>query len=102
MTVGSAYRAPLENCLARYATSKIGTDGMRCYFDIVERRDVHLDLEGVEVSDLDDAIAQAKCAIAELQEREDLQARFGAGAFVRVRVRTESLLCLIPLDERAK
>ena len=72
---------------------------MHCYFDILERRTIHHDLAGIEVSDLDDAIAQARCAIAELREKEDLRARFGAGASLLVRIRAEGLLCMIPLDE---
>ncbi len=102
MPVESAPESFLENYLARHAIRRTGTDGMRCYFDIAGCLDVHLDLDGIEVSDLNDTIAQARRAIDELQEREDLQARFGAGACLLLRVRTESLLCVIPLDKRTK
>ncbi len=45
---------------------------MRCYFHLVNSHEEILDEEGVEVTDLEDAQAQAMAAVSELrQEYED-------------------------------
>jgi hypothetical protein len=77
------------------------TQSLRCYFDIVKLREIHRDHEGVEVSDVDDAIAQARCAIAELDEAENKELRralSGERAFLIMRDTAETLLCVIRLD----
>jgi hypothetical protein len=71
---------------------------MRCFFDVHTGPEVDVDSEGVEVSDLDSAIAQACSAVEELRKEMDLSARLGTGAFVVVRVRTECKVCEISLD----
>lgn len=71
---------------------------MYCYFDIFIAGEVILDLEGIEVADLDDAIVQAQSAVEEIKEEEDLIARLGTGALIIVRIRFESIYCMIALD----
>lgn len=74
---------------------------MRCYFDVHSGPRVDVDSEGVEVSDLDSAIAQACAAVEELRQEMDLRVHLGAGAFIAVRVGVEYQLCEISLDERS-
>lgn len=83
------------------ASAQDGGQTMRCYFDVHAGPQIDVDAEGIEVSDLDSAIAQACSAVAELRKEIDLRANLGAGAFVAVRVRTECQVCEISLDERS-
>lgn len=44
---------------------------MRCYFNLISDNETMLDDEGIEVSDLDQAWAQALKAISELREETE-------------------------------
>ena len=75
----------------------------RCHFDIFKR--VLVDCDGVDVGDLDSAVAEARNAIDEL--RVDAAQDAGRGAMSRaelrselyllVRVDGEGVVCMIPL-----
>jgi hypothetical protein len=80
---------------------------MRCHFDILER--VLVDEDGVEVRDLDGAVAEARHAIAESRldaERNagrdpSSQAEFWSDdLFLLVRADPDRVVCVIPLDDR--
>lgn len=78
---------------------------MRCHFDILER--ILVDQNGVEVCDLDDAVAQARRAIAELRRDAEQnagrdaasQVPFSADLFLLVRAESDRFICVIPLDD---
>lgn len=72
---------------------------MHCYFDIFVEGEVLLDLEGIEVKDLDEAIAQAKSAIEEVHSEEGLVGVGESGSLVVVRIRIESIFCIITLAD---
>lgn len=78
------------------------TQTTRCFFDVVLLREIHRDLDGIDVSDFADAIAQARTAISEVNEEDEVhetENRFGEQAFLLVRDTSETLLCVIRLDE---
>ncbi len=83
----------------RYTARGMATERMRCYFDILIGGKVRRDPEGIEVTDLTDAVLQAQSAIEEMKQDEDLTARFGKGASLVVRIRLESVYCTIALDK---
>ena len=79
---------------------------MRCHFDILQR--VLVDEDGVEVGDLEGAVAEARHAIAEFRldaERNAgrdpaSQAEFRSDLFLLVRVGPDGGICVIPLDDQ--
>lgn len=72
---------------------------MHCYFDIFLEEEIILDLEGIEVTDLDEAIGQAQSAIEEMREEEGLTGVGEFGSLFVVRIRIESIFCIIRLDD---
>ena len=72
---------------------------MHCYFDIFLKEEVILDLEGIEVTDLDEAIRQAQSAIEEMREEEGLTGAGESGSLFVVRIRIDSIICTIRLDD---
>lgn len=72
---------------------------MHCYFDIFLEGEVILDLEGIEVTDLDEAIAQVQSAIKEMRDENGLVGPGDYGSLFVVRIRIESIFCLIRLED---
>lgn len=99
MPLASTPDVILKRRLARQAIRGTKMLRIRCHFDILSETRTVLDRYGIEVSDLDAAIAEAQCAVAEMQQEIDLAPRLGPNARLRVRISTECLLCRIPLDE---
>lgn len=73
---------------------------MRCYFDVLTR--VHVDTQGVEVTDFGCAMDEAKRALEEFLLDDGSAVRFEAGTFLLVRAESEGLMCVLPLDEPVK
>ncbi len=78
---------------------------MRCYFDILKCLTV--DHDGVEVEDVDSAVADVRRAIAELRvdarqnadENPELQADFQSDLFLLMRASDIGYVCIIPLND---
>lgn len=89
----------LKTRLARRGIRRTERHRIRCHFDVLSDCQTVLDPDGIEVSDLDAAIAEAQRAVAEMQQEVNFGTHLGPGAYLRVRISMECLLCKIPLGE---
>lgn len=70
---------------------------MHCYFHLVSRHDVILDDTGVEVTDLENAEAEARKAILELRQEDEEADEMWAGWQLNVTDASGRVLLSIPL-----
>ncbi len=70
---------------------------MRCYFHLVNDYTELIDGEGVEVSDLESAKAQAMMAVSELQREYDGSVEDWSGWHLHIRCSRGTLLHAFPL-----